>query len=1404
MSKKAIVIDPLLSVLPFMAVLDWTSFQTFCTDILFNRYGIKDARDYLGQGSSQDGIDCYATGGLDGRLISAQCKLENYLSPKQLDNLVDLFMAGEFAGKSHEFILCTNFDLGRHREHEQQLQATRDKLAQIGVTFIVWDEKGLSTELRNHPAPHLVSRYFGLAIAAAFYGEVYQAWFRSVRRLDKPAYPLDPNYIPRKLVTYQDHWQSADDPAHIFLHNRHLELTTLIASNRRPGKRHFLVMSTAGYGKTFELEHAAAWFAQEDQYLFPVKSYLTDYEGQPVAELLDLHQPNWRDLEEDALLLILDGLDEIREGHWQTFINHLNQFTQARPKTSIVVSTRFNFYDLITQPLRGFEILILQPFNQADIDEYLKRNIPKQANAFRAKIKASRFQEFVESPYYLARLVRFYHGRPEDFPATRTQLFESILFERFDADNRKKGDRVLRAVYFTLAQQIAYAMTRLGRSSLGGAEMTELINDPAQLKLLQQFFLLNKHASAPDAWSFEHKNLQEYLCAKILESLPLTDLRELVTYPYDRTKVQPRFVNMLSFLFLIADTKGPLFQGLLQWLTSEQEELLVRFEKDRILPAARLEVFKKILARYRQQNKALHASSSFSLEELMDFISLDSAMIAYLQREILTDATGWYAYNGADILACCQKPYLYVGQLKALFYELLAGDFDDQVKINSLHALGRLEITDQSFFERIFALPLNRDVADLRQPLVQLLNGKPFLEDYLEFLIGTLAFFEHQESHMNLLGSAQFLKQVLLLQVKRPASVRRLLVYALTDPDALSLEDRSDARIDAGEFKAIMEKASAAFPRDPELIELVYQFYQNARAITIYAEWLGPVLEFFRQNGGLSQQFYRAYREDPAAREVMPLAEEATCDFLITEYKTQRISQAQMTIYRNVLSHVNPALFEYFYHAMLSEFGQEFYIPDKDFNYQAHWDSYTQKNQAMLLDKALYLQEIADIFKTLGLTQVTKRDLHDYSDYKLRAFQQSIVLQQLRRESDAVPRDAHYFAGLLGTEEEWTLFKIDAFYRLYDQKTPSGERYIHPDVRAFAVDWLHEKVAELDFTHAVTDGPGGQIGFNRNVEFVCRLYLRVQPEMTADELLKMLPADFHGGIDNSQTSIASIIMAQVDPERLRAAVMEYLQMNLATYIQKTLFGICQQMHFIECLPMLYRFIRENPNLTGAARCNVTAQYLALGGEIDDFADMLVLPPYTVPDNDLSWEWYLLDKFMKTQPDAVTTLMLDVLKDTGRAFHHQMTAAHNLITMGRIEGLRFWSAHTLQHLTSPFQNIIDPIVPHILEMEPVAVLDILLPTMAPFVAPEARLERRRSRELISEFIADLLLLIVKAYPDTFAQINTGMNALIAAEPDPKALYWIKRYRDEITQAYHVVSHPEPIIAMVREELERFSQ
>ncbi|NCD67900.1 NACHT domain-containing protein [Mucilaginibacter agri] len=1398
MPPKAILIDHSMSELPFYQVLDWPSFQTFCNDVLFNRYGITDAREFLGQGSKQDGIDFYATSGANGPMVSAQCKLENYLSPQELIDLVDLFIQGDFAQRSNEFILCTNFDLGKHRHNEANLQNVREKLSQINVSFVVWDSKGLSTELRNNPVPHIVSRYFGTEIAKAFYGEVYQTWFRSVQQVKKPDYSFDNNYVARKLVTYQDHRQMEHNPSYLYLNHRHLDLTELIAMKRATQYR-FVVLSTAGFGKTLELEHLAAFFAQEDQYLFPIKSYLVDYEGQAITELLDLHQPNWRHLEDDMILLVLDGLDEIREAYFQTFTNHLNQFVLARPKAKIVVSSRFNFYDLVSNPLRGFEILILQPFGDNDVRDYLTKYIPSLENAFRAKVNKSGFQEFLKAPYYLSRLVRFFGRQHESFPVTKAKLFERILFERFDADNRRKGDLILRTAFFDLTKRIAYAMTRLGKSVMNTSEMIELLGGTEQMALLQNFFLLNKHDAATDAWSFEHKNIQEYLCAKLLESLSSSKIKELVTYTYDRTRVQPRFVNTLSFLFMVADQNGVLFTELLQWLISEQQELLVRFEKDRIEPEVRLELFKQILIQYRKQNIALYSSSAFSLEELLDFIQLDRMMIDYLAQEMMADPSGWYAYNGADLLGKIRKPYIFASQLKGIFLKLLEAPFDDQIKVNVLQALADLEIVDQALFEEVMQLPLNLDFHEIRRSLIQVLHGQNFLEDYIEFLIASLSFFDNHESHSHSFGSAQFIKTI-LLEVERPVSIRKLISFALSDHDAVSFHDRNDARFNAKEFESLLAKATAHFPNDGKIIELVYLFYSRDSPIIVHSEWFNPILEFFRKNGGLVEHFMRAYVEDPAGNHLMPLAEKSTCDFLLEEFHHGKITQLQMSIYRNVLSHVDRELFQYFYSGLIREFGNTFLIPDIDFDYQAHWAGYWEKNQAMLIDQSLFFSELRDVFKAFGKEQITKADFRDYENYKLRTFRESIVMKFIRRQCDDVPRNSAYFQSLIRRANDWAYFKIFEIYELYDQRKKTVATFISPALLEFAENWIHEKISEYDFINAVKDHAVGNSTFDRNVDFVCRIYLRIKPRLTDRELLKMLPADFHGGIGSQNIGLAGMIAEQVtDKSQFRIQVLDYLKRGLATLVQKTLFGICNLLHYEECCPLLYQFIRENQFLTGIDRTNLSNYYFNLGGDILDFSDMLVSPGYEVPTNDIPWEWGLYEKFKPVRPTEVAALMLHVLDDEKREASQKLTAAHHLISLGRIEGLQFWADQSIALHKSLFEHIIDPIIPHITDFEQKSAIDLLIAVLSAFILTDAIIERRQLSKVMSDFVINLFVIMVKDTPGAYEHINKGVNALIQSVNDEKALYWLNRYCDEITRAFQIASNPEPRIMDVRTEL-----
>jgi hypothetical protein len=159
----AIVIPTLLDTLPFHDVLSWEKFQALCTDTLYKAANASDSREYLSKGNAQHGIDVYAVGPDINKKIVAQCKLKDYVSPKQVLDIVDEFLKGSFVSDTSEFILCTSADLGRQRDEEETIAEARKKLYPFGIRFTVWDQRGLSRELRTDSPSmiNIVFRYFG-------------------------------------------------------------------------------------------------------------------------------------------------------------------------------------------------------------------------------------------------------------------------------------------------------------------------------------------------------------------------------------------------------------------------------------------------------------------------------------------------------------------------------------------------------------------------------------------------------------------------------------------------------------------------------------------------------------------------------------------------------------------------------------------------------------------------------------------------------------------------------------------------------------------------------------------------------------------------------------------------------------------------------------------------------------------------------------------------------------------------------------------------------------------------------------------------------------------------------------------------------------------------------------------
>jgi DNA polymerase III delta prime subunit len=148
----------------------------------------------------------------------------------------------------------------------------------------------------------------------------------------------------------------------------------------------FLILGQPGAGKTtllIELARDLLDRAEQDpHHLLPVMFNLFSWAARrnPLAEwLVDelnerYHVPRtvaqaWVD--EDQLLLLLDGLDEVAQEHRETCVAAINTYRQEHGLMPLVVSSRVADYESLGTRLHLSGALVVQPLTRGQVDGYL-------------------------------------------------------------------------------------------------------------------------------------------------------------------------------------------------------------------------------------------------------------------------------------------------------------------------------------------------------------------------------------------------------------------------------------------------------------------------------------------------------------------------------------------------------------------------------------------------------------------------------------------------------------------------------------------------------------------------------------------------------------------------------------------------------------------------------------------------------------------------------------------------------------------------------------------------------------------------------------------------------------------------------------------------------------------------
>ncbi|WGV23996.1 NACHT domain-containing protein [Halotia branconii] len=168
-------------------------------------------------------------------------------------------------------------------------------------------------------------------------------------------------------------------------------------------------------------------------------------------------------IEEQQLLLLLDGLDEVRIEQREACIKAINQFMQEHGLIEIVVTSRIHDYEALSERLQLQAAICIQSLTSQQVDQYLDR-AGEQLEAVKTLLQQdTTLQELAKSPLTLNVMTLAYQGKKlEDLSSIgskeerRKHLFDAYIermFKRRQSQQRYSKVQARRWLIW-LAQQM--------------------------------------------------------------------------------------------------------------------------------------------------------------------------------------------------------------------------------------------------------------------------------------------------------------------------------------------------------------------------------------------------------------------------------------------------------------------------------------------------------------------------------------------------------------------------------------------------------------------------------------------------------------------------------------------------------------------------------------------------------------------------------------------------------------------------------------------------------------------------------------------------------------------------------------------------------------------------------------
>lgn len=1247
--------------------LSWQNFERMCRDLLENEYpSLLNPRLYLSQGHRQHGIDIRGFDPQDSKSIYVQCKQVKKFSAKDVSDAVSLFEQGKFIDSAKMFILCVRAKI--NEQYEDKLSEIENRLNKRKIKFEIWDEKRLNVLLKKYPqivfdlfdggnTPNWVKAFNGeFAANNLIYRpkkkehespKYYQS--RTLSWFDKEAKQSIQTTFPEIFTSYFD------------------KIPNLI-----------LLKSEATIGKTTELKYIAHYYSVcEKELFFPILISLKNYVDETIQELLSRYEKNWQHISQKEVLLLLDGLDEVKTEERENFIRRLGQFIEAHSDINIILSSRTNFITESTQ-LKDFDVFYLHEFNENDIESYSRKLLTaEQVENFLELISANNIKHWLKSPFCLYHFIEFYKIDVNKIPQTRVRLIERILDLKLNKDfERYIIQEIEKRSYQKLLQKMAFAMNLLGRYSLELTELNEIFTQEEfeKIRKMSVVSIIDKSIY------FEHNIIQEFLSAQILSSLNFKGILDFIAFLPDLQKIKPKWFNTIGILLEILPINGTLVNQLVLFISEKEPSILGNIEYKFFPLELRFEAFKRIIL---DPNRAYKRDEMYN-SKLTQFAGInENPDIVDFLLELIKNQDGFVRHEATYNLRFKENHYDNYEKVEIVntFLEVFNKVDEDTIEF-LVTTLTILEINDEKMINFLVDLAQKTQNYKLIDDILSYLNMCGKAEDYLQLYLDSIEKYRNFQKNekSNYIDLGVSLNQG-LKQIQRLKNLHLLLDYLIKNVALIDEHKSIFGKRFYSEnnfFTILVNNLIHAYQEDSLIYEQTLKLLLNCKHY--HDDNLAKSLTtFFIRTKTNEIAFWailkRKMLDDNLWRiQLGELVNETILNECFIKYQKQEFDNNQMWYVIRSIGWVDGIDVTKNLRDKLNVISNNHFVFEEIKDWDKIRKDKIQKDFELLLNKKLFIEKTLHIFEYYGKEELNQNEVVSYkiheedSDNNVTIWFLNNCFRGNASDKNEQKLKKSDLEKWFTKEKPWQNYIVGEFYRLLNDNADFPN-----DCIDYLQKWCDENVEKLNFATAITEKNNDSWTTRWLEIYVANFFLRLGVSVPESILLDMICFDTFlidtEETDGKRLSLIDKIISLVRIEKAKVRFLQNLKINTLPLLSlEKQVTWCQKLNIIEALPSIKEIIENNIHKKGHRLNSILDSFIALEGDVTEFGFI-----FNSFDIDNEFHWYLIGKMVKINTMKRRVGRLITNKISNQYFDNNLLkASFILIDADFIEGLEWYA------------------------------------------------------------------------------------------------------------------------------------